>query len=116
MSAQEFLCTMIRTEGHECVQGSEASPAQMEEMFAKFNQWKETFEANLVDIGGRLGEGKRITPDGVLDGPFTEVKEILGGFMIISADSIEEAVAITQQCPPVAASGTRVDVRPIHRG
>jgi hypothetical protein len=30
------------------------SPAQMQEMFAQFNAWKEKFKANILDMGGKL--------------------------------------------------------------
>ena len=46
----------------------------------------------------------------VTDGPFAETKEAVGGFDVIEADSLEEAVAIAAG-HPVAASGT-IEVRP----
>ena len=62
----------------------------MQEMFAVFNAWKEKFEANILDMGDKLKPGgKVLTASGVTDGPFVEVKEIVGGFMIVSAESYE---------------------------
>ena len=56
------------------------SPAQMQEMFAAFNAWKEKFKDNIVDMGGKLKPGgKVVTASGVTDGPFVEAKEIVGG-------------------------------------
>jgi hypothetical protein len=96
-------------------QKSEApSPAKMEEMFAKFNAWKEKFRNNIVDMGGKLGEGKIVTADTVTDGPFTEIKEIIGGYMIIAAESIAQAVEVAQQSPGVF-SGSSIEVREIHK-
>jgi hypothetical protein len=46
----------------------------------------------------------------VTDGPFAETKEAVGGFDVIEADSLEEAVAIAAG-HPVASSGT-IEVRP----
>lgn len=47
------------------------SPAQMQEMYAVFNAWKEKFQANILDIGGKLNRGgKIVTESGVTDGPF----------------------------------------------
>ena len=49
-----------------CIQRSQLgnhekpSPAQMEEMFAKFNAWKEKFQENIVDMGGQLKDGGKI--------------------------------------------------------
>ncbi|MDH5671232.1 MAG: hypothetical protein OEZ06_03730 [Myxococcales bacterium] len=40
--------------------GEKPSPAQMQEMYAKFNAWREKYQANIVDMGGRLGSGGAI--------------------------------------------------------
>lgn len=42
------------------------------------------------------------------DGPFIETKEILGGFMIISADSLDEAIEIVRACPAIANASVEV--------
>ena len=89
------------------------SPAQMLEMFAVFNAWREKFADNIVDMGGKLGGGKVVTADGATDGPFVEAKEVVGGFMIIEADTIEEAVEVAQQSPGTAMPGSSVEVREI---
>lgn len=89
------------------------SPAQMEEMFARFNAWKDKFAENIVDMGGRLAGGKVVSSEGASDGPFVEVKEIVGGFMIIEADSMDEAVQVAQESPGTASPGSTVEVREI---
>ena len=86
----------------------------MEEMYAKFNAWKEEFQANIVDIGGKLGDGSVVTSEGATDGPFVEAKEVVGGFMIVSAESLEEAVKVAGQSPGVWMPGSSVEVREIH--
>jgi hypothetical protein len=45
----------------------------------------------------------------LLDGPFAEAKEMIGGFFLLDCESREEAVAIAQTCP--AASWCTVEVR-----
>jgi YCII-related domain len=90
------------------------SPAQMQEMYAVFNAWKDKFRQNIVDMGGRLGGGKVVTPEGATDGPFVEAKEVVGGFMIISAASLEEAMQVARECPGVVMPGSSVEVREIH--
>lgn len=45
----------------------------------------------------------------VLDGPFAEAKEIIGGFFLLNCDSRDEALAIAQRCP--AAEWATVEVR-----
>ena len=84
----------------------------MEEMYAKFNAWKEKYQDNIVDMGGRLKSGKIVTYDGVTDGPFIEAKEVIGGFMIVSAESIEEAIEVARESPGIYP-GSSVEVREI---
>jgi hypothetical protein len=55
----------------------------------------------------RVRDGKRI----VTDGPFAETKEAVGGFDLVEADSLEEAVEIAAG-HPVAQMGT-IEVRPL---
>jgi hypothetical protein len=45
----------------------------------------------------------------VLDGPFAEAKEMVGGFFLLDCKTREEAVAIAQRCP--AAEWATVEVR-----
>ena len=47
----------------------------------------------------------------VQDGPYADTKEQLGGFAIIEADSLEEALTWAERCP--AASSGAVEVRPV---
>jgi hypothetical protein len=44
----------------------------------------------------------------VLDGPFTEAKELLGGFNLIEAENIEEAIAIASEFPWVSTGCVEV--------
>jgi hypothetical protein len=90
------------------------SPAQMQAMYAKFNDWREKFQKNLVDLGGRLGAGRVALPDPAPDGPFVEVKEIVGGFMIVSAESLDEAIRVARECPGLVRPGSGVEVIEIH--
>lgn len=48
----------------------------------------------------------------ITDGPFAETKEILGGFNLIQADSLDEAVRIAQEFP-WSRFGC-IEVRPVH--
>ena len=89
------------------------SPAQMDEMYARFNAWKDQFQAHFVDLGGRLGGGKFVTAEAETDGPFVEAKEVIGGYMILSAASIDEAIAIARGCPGLVGPGSGVEVREI---
>jgi hypothetical protein len=73
------------------------SPAQMQEMFASFNAWKEKFKDEILDTGGKLKPGgKVLSPSGVTDGPFVEAKEIVGGYMIVAAESYDRALEVAR--------------------
>jgi hypothetical protein len=88
------------------------SPAKMQEMFAAFTAWKQRFEANILDMGGKLGPGGRVvTAAGVVDGPFVEAKEIVGGYMIVTAGSYDEALAVAQGMLGMMAPGARIEIR-----
>ena len=89
-------------------------------MYSKFQKWHAQFADKIEDMGGKLiSEGKVITGDGVVDGPFMEVKEIIGGFMIVRAEHIDEAIEVVKACPPAESSlgsGTTVEVRELAKG
>jgi hypothetical protein len=92
------------------------SPAQMQEMFAAFNAWKEKFQANILDLGGKLDPDiKILTSEGLMDGPFVESKEIVGGYMIVTADSFEQALEVARESPGVAFPGSQIEIREIRR-
>ena len=109
-----YLCIQRSQPGGAREKPSPAQPGGMEEMYAVFNAWKQKFQENIVDMGGKLGGGKVVTSEGATDGPFVEAKEVVGGFMIVSAESLEEAVEVTRQCPGVVMPGSSVEVREIN--
>ncbi|MBI4500473.1 MAG: hypothetical protein HY700_04865 [Gemmatimonadetes bacterium] len=94
--------------------GEKPSPAQMQEMYAKFAAWQRKFKQNLVDMGGKLGDGRLVTTESTADGPFVEVKELVGGYMIVSAESLEEAIEVARECPGLVRPGSGVEVIEIH--
>lgn len=78
--------------------------------------WKEKFKDNILDMGGKLGpSGKVLTTSGVMDGPFVEAKEIVGGYMIVAADSYEQAMEVAKEGPGMVMPGTRIEIREITR-
>ncbi|WP_233852259.1 YciI family protein [Paraburkholderia sp. HD33-4] len=62
-----------------------------------------TSQKDAVRVQVRNGQSK------LVDGPFAEAKEMIGGFFLLNCDSREEAVAIAQTCP--AALWCTVEVR-----
>lgn len=92
------------------------SPAQMQEMYALFQAWQEKFKANILDIGDSLKPGgKVVSSNGVADGPFVETKEIVGGYMIVTADSYERAIQVAQEGPGMVSPGSSIEIRELSR-
>ena len=109
MSNRKYLCIQ-RSESGKCEQ---PSPSQMEQMYAKFNAWKDKYAENIVDMGGKLASGgKVVRADEATDSPFVEAKEIIGGYMLITAASMEEAIEVVRESPGVS-SGSSVEIREI---
>lgn len=93
------------------------SPAELQETMAGFLAWFERLNANgTLKAGQPLMDEARIVSGQngrtVADGPFAESKEAVGGYFLIKAGSLDDAVAIAQQCP-MLGHGTVVEVRPI---
>jgi len=66
----------------------------------------------LVDRGNGLTQECRVvdTQKAVTDGPFVETKEIIGGFSVVQADTIDAAAELAKECPSLL-SGGHVEVR-----
>jgi hypothetical protein len=89
------------------------SPAQMQDMYAAFNAWKEKFKENILDMGGKLMPGgKVVTTSGATDGPFVEAKEIVGGYMFVSAESVDRAVQVASEMP-MLMPGSSLEIREV---
>ncbi|MEV6303961.1 YciI family protein [Actinoplanes sp. NPDC051861] len=84
--------------------------------------WQKWFEAGKVLEGGAelqptstaktVGRGSDGKPE-VTDGPYLELKEVVGGFILLEADDIDEAVAVAAGWPGITAVGDKVEVRPL---
>ncbi|PSL43844.1 hypothetical protein CLV51_107155 [Chitinophaga niastensis] len=91
------------------------TPAQMQEVMTSWTNWMGSIAARdkLVNSGNRLGikEAKTVMSGNVVtDGPYTEVKEFINGYITIRSNSIEEAVEIAKGCPMLNGGG-KVEVR-----
>jgi hypothetical protein len=95
--------------------GKTPSPQLLADM-GKFNQ--ELMKAGIfLDAGGLQpsSKGKRVHFSGsrrtVLDGPFTDPKELVGGFWIWQVRSLEEAVEWVKRCPNPHDGDSVVEIR-----
>jgi len=85
------------------------SPEEIQAEIQKWNQW----------IGGIAAQGKMLGTEALLpfgkvmskggqlitDGPYTEGKEIVGGYTVVSADTIDEAAELAKGCPIFDSEG-----------
>lgn|ERR1041384_1594065 len=62
-----------------------------------------------LERSGRLVRGKELE---VTDGPFAEAKDMVLGFIVVSARDLEHAVTIAKGCP-IARGGGAVEIRPV---
>ena len=101
------------------VQPWESTPEEDEQVMAAYNAFsQEAISADVMRGGEALHEAKTATSvrvrDGqtmVTDGPFAETKEEFGGFYLIEAENIDEAIKWAARIPG-ATRGT-VEVRPV---
>jgi hypothetical protein len=97
----------------------ERAQAVMQEINAWWEKW--AADGKVVDGGAELDSvrtAKTISrgPDGqplVTDGPYVELKDVIGGFINLRADSIDEAVAIAAGWPGIAMLDDKIEVRPV---
>ena len=82
------------------------SPDAMQAILQRYMDWTQGLATRglLVDaskLHDRTGRVLRPRAEGVAvtDGPFVEGKEIIGGYYIVSADSFDEAVVLSSDCP-----------------
>jgi hypothetical protein len=84
----------------------------MQEMFAVWKAWMEKFKSQVVDMGAKLKpSGKVLSDSKVMDGPLIEAKEVVGGYMIVTADSYEAALEMAREMFDMMGPGTRIEIR-----
>ncbi|MBL0726592.1 YciI family protein [Piscinibacter sp. HJYY11] len=86
------------------------SPGEMQSMYARFNEWREQFQNHLTDVGGRLGGARLVGTQAGPDAPLVEVKELVGGYMIVTASDFDEAIRIASACPGLIGPRSGVEV------
>jgi len=93
------------------------SAEESEQIMQRWMAWFKDLTAtgNLKDGGQPLeAHGKVVRDKGrtVTDGPFAEAKDVVGGYTIVEAPSLERAAELAKGCPILARDGF-VEVRPI---
>lgn len=82
-------------------EGVELRPDLLEERLQEYRDWVNTIAENFIDDNRLDHSGAHIRnkDDIVTDGPFLESKEIIAGFVIIKAETINVAIEITNTSP-----------------
>jgi hypothetical protein len=93
------------------------SPAEIQKVMSQWRAWYNALQAHGKMKSGLplMNEGKIISGARgryVTDGPFTESKEAIGGYFLISVDNFDEAIEIARQCPGLE-HGAIVEIRPV---
>jgi len=90
------------------------SPEEIQAAIDRFYVWHaQLVSEGKMRAGQRLAkEGRRVTRTGIIDGPFSETKEVIGGYWFILADSLDEAAGLAAQNPCLAC-GLSYEIRPL---
>jgi hypothetical protein len=90
------------------------SPEEIQRAIDDFYTWHDRLVGEgVMKAGQRLAkEAKLVSRLGVIDGPFAEGKEVVGGYWFFLAGSLAEAAALAAQNPCLAC-GLTYEVRPI---
>ena len=91
------------------------SPEQMQGMIKKWQDWIGGIAAQgkFVSTNALGFQGKTVHADTTItDGPYAEVKEIVGGYIIVKAENLDDAVKLSDGCPTLATGG-KVEVRDV---
>lgn len=94
---------------------SKYSPEQMEAYMGEWNSWM----GGLAQAGKLAGglplsrEGKQLASKSAIatDGPFAEGKEVVGGYVIVKAENMDEAIEISRGCPIFVGETASLEIR-----
>lgn len=93
---------------------ADKSPEEIQRAIDAFYEWHDRLVAE-----GRMRSGQRLTRDvrrvsraGIVDGPFAEAKEVVGGYWFFLAESLDAAARLAAQNPCLAC-GLSLEVRPV---
>jgi hypothetical protein len=92
-----------------------ASPEEMQQQLQKWFSWVDSLKKKGIYKAGEalLPTGQTLRKNNVVtDGPFAESKELVGGFFIVLADSLDAATKIAKDCP-VLPHGGSVEIRDV---
>ena len=114
---EEYLLIMRHEDGTKV-----ASPEQIQVWMKQTMDWIGGIAAQNKFSGGtglsfenaRVVTSKK-SKNIVTNGPFGEIKETIGGYIIVKADSVDEAVEFAKGCPVLQGEGNTVEVRKVKK-
>lgn len=112
---EEFLLIMRHEDGKKV-----ASPEQMQIWMKQTMDWIGGIAAQNKFVGGNglpFDDARVVRSNNtVTNGPFGDIKETIGGYIIVKAESVEEAVEFAKGCPVLQGEGNSMEVRKIAKG
>lgn len=97
---------------------NELSPEEIQQAIQRFSAWaRKLREQGKLIAAEKLKDNEGLMLNArngqiVVDGPFAETKETIGGYFIIEAGNLEEAIEITKECPALSQGG-KVELREV---
>jgi hypothetical protein len=95
-------------------------PEEIQEIIQRYKRWRESLAERGHPAGGkklREGTGRVMKAGGgktvITDGPYTETREVIGGFFSFAAESYEQALELARDCPHLQY-GT-IEIREVER-
>ena len=92
-------------------------PQKAKDVYAAVYRWFGENSASITDSGAELlgpDTATTVRSGGVVvDGPFSEAKEVVGGFTIVDVADLDAAVALTKTWPSLGLPGHSVEIRPM---
>lgn len=111
----EFILIFRHQDG-----GKLVSPEQMQIWMKQTMEWIGGIAAQNKFVGGNgllFEDAKVVSHDKVVtNGPFGEIKETLGGYIIVKAESADEAAQFAKGSPVLQGEGNTVEVRKLAKG
>lgn len=94
-------------------------PEQFKDQTRLWETWLDRLgKTHIHQMGERLSfEGKVVKgkEEFITDGPYVEVKDMIQGYLLVSADDLDQAAELAKGCPVLAFGGS-VEVRPFFEG
>lgn len=112
----KYVIMFTSTPAHDAA----VDPEVAQDVYGRVFQWFQDNDQWIEDSGAELQPVETATTVRrgsagavVVDGPFTEAREAVGGFCLIDVPDLDAAIALAKSWPMLELEGTSVEVRPI---